>query len=118
MRRVMDYFEHGLGEIALARSLDCTVTEDKGHAERSVAGRKVHDGSLLEFQAKGPAVFWRNALSLLASEALFPGQPIHQLLSNFSKRPRALVISAHEGFSVLSISAFGAIELLLTSKQR
>jgi len=30
MRRVMDYFEHGLGEIALAHSLDCTVTEDTG----------------------------------------------------------------------------------------
>jgi hypothetical protein len=43
MRRVMDYFADGLGEIALPRTLDCPVSEDKGHAERSVAGRKVHD---------------------------------------------------------------------------
>jgi hypothetical protein len=68
MRCVMVYFEHGLGEIALARSLDCAVTADKGHAERSVAGTKVHDGSLFEFQAKGPAAFWR-AFPLLESGA-------------------------------------------------
>ena len=97
MRRVMVYFEHGLGEIALARSLDCAVTEDKGHAERSVAGTKVHDGSLFEFQAKGPAAFWR-ALPLLASGALFPDQPIHQLLSNFSAGTESLGDFCRRGF--------------------
>ena len=88
MWRVVDYFEHGLGEITLPRGLDRAVTEDEGHAEASIARREMHDGSFLEFQAKGPAVFWRNALPLLESDALFLGQPIHATASKFQRWDR------------------------------
>ena len=73
----------------------------------------MHDGSLLEFHAKGPAVFWRNALPLLENAS--------QSTNCFqisALGPRALVISADQGFSVLPINAFGVIELFLRSKQR
>ena len=43
----------------------------------------MRDGSLLQFEPKGPAVLWRNGLPLLESRALFVGQPIHELPASF-----------------------------------
>jgi hypothetical protein len=99
----MDYFEHGLGEIALARSLDCTVTKDKGHAERE---RRLVHGPANPRNGYG----WSLRLKLKKRTT--------NCFQISALGPRALVISADEGFSVLPINAFGVIELFLRSKQR
>jgi hypothetical protein len=86
--------------------------------EEDPSQEKVHDGSLLEFQAKDQPYFGKKHLH---SSRATPCSRASQSTNRFqisALGPRALVIPADEGFSVLPISAFEVTELFLTSKQR
>jgi hypothetical protein len=55
MRSLVEEFEHGLREIAMAGCGDSPVAKDKRDAKAPIARSKIDDGPLLEFEEKGPA---------------------------------------------------------------
>ncbi len=115
---VMDYFEHGLGRSLWRAALTARSPRIKATRKDASQGERCTMVRFLSFRPRDQPYF--GEMHFHSSRAT-PCSRASQSTNCFqisAPGPRALVISADEGFSVLSISAFGVIELFLTSKQR
>jgi len=96
MRCVMVYFEHGLGEIALARSLGCAVTEDKGTRKDPSQGQRCTMVRFLSFRRRDLPYFGVHFHSSRAALVHGPANP--PTASKFQHWDRKLGDFCRRGF--------------------